>query len=172
MKKYGFIPVVVLLVIIVLLALPGKDVFEYSAGHMQTEIQKRNYIVSVSRYKEIIQDNSTPAILADLRQSDAYEAAHLPDAVSFPAGDHDVEYLHEFFRQLEGNFFLYADQTATACDWWILLTQMGFENIFVLETGPDLDALLKDWPGSNQRNILVDEIPAFTFVPDTSLSIR
>ena len=171
MKKYIFIPVTILLGVTILLALPGKNSFEYSAMDMSKEIQKRTYILSVSRYKEIKQSGSIPVILADLRQAGEFESGHLPDAILFPSGDQNLASLHDFINQQDGHVFLYADQTATACEWWILLTQMGLENLFVLETGPDLKALIKDWPNRNERNIMADEIPTFTFVPDTSLRI-
>jgi rhodanese-related sulfurtransferase len=171
MKKYGFIPATILLGIIILLALPGKNSFEYSSTHMAQEIQKRTYIVSVSRYKEMKMGGSMPVLLADIRPAAEYESGHLPDAISIPFEGQDLASLYDLVNKQEGYVFLYADQTSMACEWWMLLTQMGMENIYVLETGPDLSLLIRDWPDRNESKIMHDEIPAFTFVPDTSLRI-
>jgi rhodanese-related sulfurtransferase len=171
MKKYGFIAVSILLGITILLALPGKNSFEYSAPQMAQEILKRTYIVSVSKYKEIKMGGSMPVLLADIRKAADYESGHLPDAISIPFEGQDLASLYDFVNKHEGYVFLYAEQTSTACEWWILLTQMGMENIYVLETGPDLSLLIRDWPDRNESIIMHDEIPGFTFMPDTSLRI-
>ncbi len=171
MKKYRFIIISVLLIILVIIAIPSKNSWKYTAEQLLEEVQKRSYIVSVARYKAMLGDTSAPISLVDLRTADEYETAHLPDAINFNFPDDDLAYLHSFFGSLSGNIILYSDQTAEACEWWIVLKQIGFDNIHVLETGPDLNQLIVSWSSRNDRSIMTDEIPLFTFSPDSSLNI-
>ena len=76
---------------------------------------------------------------------------------------------HRFFERKESIHVLYAGETYIAERYWILFRQMGMENLYVLETGPDLDSLIMHWESESSRRILVDEDPAFTFHPDTTL---
>ena len=171
MKKYLFITISLFLIIIIIIAIPSKNSWKYSTEQLLEEVQKRSYIVSVAWYKEMKEDPSIPTSLVDLRVSSAYEKAHLPDAINFNFQDQDLAYLHSFFRSLKGNIILYSDQSANACEWWIVLKQIGYDNVYVLETGPDLDQLIVSWSGRNDRSIMTDEIPLFTFIPDPGVNI-
>ena len=172
MKKIAFIPITAFLALIVLFILPGNNRFTVSAPEIMAEIQNRNYIVSVSGFMEILKGDPGPVLLADLRDTEKYEAGHLPGAINIPGVKQNPASLHALFRKLEGKIFLYSDQTASTCEWWILLTQMGLQNLYVLETGPDLDALIKGWPDNDHNGVRIDERQAFTFVPDTGLTVQ
>ena len=172
MRKYGFIIISTLLGVLIILAIPRKNDFDRSALEILGEIQNRTYIVSLSRYKELNAKAAQAINIVDLRDAGAYAAGHLPGAVHLFPGDHDARSLHRFMMSMEGPVFLYSDPTAHASEWWILLTQMGFEQVSVLETGPDLGGLLNDWDSQSGNHIMPDEIPAFSFVPDSSLRGR
>jgi hypothetical protein len=162
MKRFGFIIIAAVLAILIILAIPRNNSFRYTDTEILEEIQKRTYIVSVGRYKEMIADQSNPSTIVDLRPAGSYDAAHLPEAVNFPSMKGNIKSLHELFGNLQGHVFLYANRTSTACEWWILLSKMGFDGLYVLETGTDLDQLIQNWDQRQDRNIIVDEIPTRT----------
>ena len=168
MKKYGFIIVAAVLVILIILFIPRGNNFKYSAEDMLSKIQNRTYIVSQSKFKELNAKTAFPLALIDLRDGDAYREGHLPGAIQLPDENPNGKSLNKFMKSLEGQVYLYSDQTAHACEWWILLTQIGFEEVFVLETGSNLSGLIKDWEGQNIIQIMPDEIPRYHFVPDSS----
>ncbi len=171
MKKYGFVVVSLLLIIVIVLAMPGKKSFRHSAREMLDEVQGGGYIISISRYKELA-DSAAGTVLVDLRSSGAFQAAHLPGAVNFPAEESKAGTAYDYFDGIKGDVILYSDETSLAGEWWILLTQMGIDNLLVLDTGSGLDRLILNWESENEKNVLIDEVPLYTFVPDTAGAIQ
>ena len=169
MKKYVFIIVAAVLVILIILAIPRRNDFKHSAVDMLGKIQNRTYIVSMARFKQLNENASQQLNLVDLRDGYAYQKGHLPGAIHLLKEDRETRSLNRFMKSLEGQVYIYSDQTAHACEWWILLSQMGFEQVFVLETGPDLSILIQDWDNQNNVQIMPDEIPLYKFVPDSGL---
>lgn len=170
MRKYLFIIVSLPLAVLIILALSGKKSFHYTSGDMLGQIGQRNYIISVARYKEIKEAGGS--VLFDLRDQSEYSAAHIPDASNFPRMEFDPGSVRGIFGKIEGPVVLYSEFTYQASEFWILCTQLGMENIFVLETGPSLENLIHNWDLRDDRQIMADELPSFTFLSqkDTQLA--
>jgi hypothetical protein len=146
MKNYLFLILTAPLVILIILALPGKRSFRFSGEAVLEQIGQKTHIISVHKFKEL-KDGEPGIQLVDLRGANEFADGHLPDAVNMP-----------------------VEKTYQADKYWILFRQMGIENLYVLETGPVLDSLIMNWDSESSRRILVDEDPTFTFQPDTSIN--
>jgi 3-mercaptopyruvate sulfurtransferase SseA len=169
MKKYLFLILVIPLVTIIILALPGKKSFRLSGEQVLEQMGQRTHIISIQKFKEM--DAGVPGIqLVDLRSAGDFDQGHLPAAINLPAENLGPDDFHRFFERKETIHVLYAGETYISERYWILFRQMGMENLYVLETGPDLDSLVLHWESECSRRILVDEDPAFTFQPDTTLT--
>jgi rhodanese-related sulfurtransferase len=166
MKKYMFLILTVPLVILIVLALPGKKSFRLSGEAILDQIGQNTHVVSVHKIKEW-QAGGQDIQLVDLRTMDEFAEGHLPEALNLPAGNISTGDIHGFFNDIESNRVLYAEKTYLADRYWILFRQMGIEKLYVLETEPELDSLILHWDSENSRRILVDEDPLFTFQPDT-----
>jgi rhodanese-related sulfurtransferase len=129
---------------------------------MLAQIRQRNYIISVARYKEIKEAGGS--VLLDLRDQSQYSAAHIPEAKNFSRMEFDPGSVHRTYGQFEGPVVLYSEYTYEASEFWILVTQLGLENIYVLETGPNLENLILNWALRDDRQIMADEVPSFTFL--------
>jgi hypothetical protein len=106
----------------------------------------------------------------DLRGVSEFVKGHLPEALNMPVESMGTGDIHRFFEGIESDRVIYAGKTHLADKYWILFRQMGIENLYVLETGPALDSLIRNWDSESNRRILMDEDPVFTFQPDTSLT--
>jgi rhodanese-related sulfurtransferase len=169
MKKYLFMILTVPLVILIILALPGNRSFRLSGEMILKQIGQNTHIISVHKFKEL--KAGGPGIqLVDLRAANAFADGHLPGAINLPVESLSKGDIHRFFEGIESDCVLYAGKTYLAEKYWILIRQMGIENLFVLEIGPTLDSLIIHWDSESSRRILVDEDPAFTFQPDTALN--
>ncbi len=168
MKKYLFLILVIPLVALIILALPGNKSFRLSGEKVLEQIGQRTHIISVQKFKELVA--GVPGIqLVDLRDAGDFEQGHLPSALNLPAQNMGAGDFYRFFERKETIHVLYAGETYISERYWILFRQMGMKNLYVLETGPDLDSLIIHWESESSRRILVDEDPAFTFHPDTTL---
>ncbi len=169
MKKYLFLILTVPMVILIILALPGKRSFRLSGEMILEQLGQNTHIISVHKFKEL--KAGGPGIqLVDLRGINEFADGHLPEAINLPVESLSKGDIHRFFEGIESDRVLYAGKTYLADKYWILFRQMGTENLYVLETGPALDSLIMYWDSESSRRILVDEDPAFTFQPDTALN--
>ncbi len=98
-----------------------------------------------------------------------FSDGHLPGAISLPVEDLSSDDIHRFFKEIRSTPIIYAAETYKAESYWILLTQMGIKNLYVLDTDPSLESLIMNWDSENNKRILVDEIPKFRFQPDSAL---
>jgi rhodanese-related sulfurtransferase len=169
MKHYLFLILLLPLIIFIFLALPGKKSFRLSGENTLELIKGRTHIISVNKYKEMHAVDSSIQ-LVDLRSEAEFSDRHLPEALSLPVQYLNANEIHQFFKGKNPTRVLYAGETYYSEKYWILLTQMGIENLFVLETGPMLDSLIRNWDSDRNRMIIMDEIPGFTFQPDTTIS--
>jgi len=167
MKKYLFLILTIPLVILIVLALPGRKSFRFPGEAILDQIGQNTHIISVYKFKDW-KAGGKGIQLVDLRTLNEFTNGHLPEAVNMPAKSLVTNEIHRFFRSIESDRVLYSGETYLTEKYWILFRQMGIENLYVLETGPALDSLIIHWNSENSRRILVDEDPSFTFRPDTA----
>ncbi len=169
MKKYIFLILTIPLMILIILALPGKRSFRFSGEAILEQIGQNTHIISVHKFKEL-KTGGQGIQLVDLRGINEFANGHLPEAVNMPAESLDTGEIYRFFKGTESDHVLYSGETYLAEKYWIIYRQMGIENLYVLETGYALDSLILNWDSENSRKILVDEDPSFTFQPDTAFN--
>jgi hypothetical protein len=132
MKTYLIPVLIVLLAGALLLAVPGSDFFRLKGTEVLDRIGDHEFLVG-SAQLAILQGDG--AVLVDLDDPQQFAANHLPDAVNFPPDEWNVKEIRKFFRE-KGTCILYAEDLSLACRAWVLFTQMGIENLWVLQTGP------------------------------------
>ena len=132
MRNYLLPALSACLLLLVILALPGKDVYPLNATEMMKRIGDHEHIITQDYLSKPGMEGH---VLVDLRERDKFMESHLPGAVNLPAEKLDVKSIRDFFNE-SGYYVLYAEETALASQLWILFIQMGIENVSVLETVP------------------------------------
>ncbi len=133
--KYYMLPAIsACLLVLIILAVPGKDSFRYSAGEIMEDFSEHGHFIGMERL-EALQDE-IELILVDVSNGENVPDHALPGSVRFPAESLDVRSIPEFFSGSD-TYVLYADKVSQATEVWILLTQMGVENLLVLDAGSD-----------------------------------
>jgi rhodanese-related sulfurtransferase len=169
MKKYLCLILTAVMVILILLGLPRRKGFRLPADDLLERMARQTHIVSIHKIKEMLALDLY-LCLVDLREAGEFEEGHLPDALNLSPESRSPNAIHRFFRKKASGWVLYAARTYEAERYWMLFTQMGIENLYVLETDPGLDTLILTWDMEGSRMIRVDEMPRYTFLPDTTLS--
>jgi rhodanese-related sulfurtransferase len=109
----------------------GEFRFRLTAPEMLGRVTKSSHFTGVPGIASMMGD---VAIIIDLRDHQAYDASHIPDAVNIPF---DM-ILDKSFRNifLEGKKkVLYCDDGKYSDAAWMILTQFGYENLSVLGGG-------------------------------------
>ena len=168
MRRYLYLILATLLIIIIVLAIPRKRDFRIDGEEILAQMKLRTQIISIHKYKTLKAEKPGTR-LVDLRGAEAFNQAHLGEAVNLPVNGLAMGEIYGFFQKKEAPYVLYAEDTYQAEMYWILFSQMGIERLYVLDTGEGLDSLILNWENEDGRMILVDEVPQFSFQPDTSL---
>ena len=168
MKRYLYLILAGLLVTIIVLAIPRKRDFSLGGEEMLAQLKLRTQIISVHKYKSM-KAEVPGLLLVDLRDTGDFNQGHLREAVNLPVKGLAWGEIYSFFQKGDDPCVLYATDTYQAEMYWILFTQMGIEKLYVLDTGTGLDSLILNWENENSRMIMVDEIPQYSFQPDSSL---
>jgi hypothetical protein len=130
-RKYLLYILSLFLLLIIILAIPGRDSFRMGAEDVLEKIDSQDYIISTEQMEVLKEkDNACPVYLGNPEDFDAYS---LPGAVNLPLTDLSVKKIYESLNGSE-TYILYSDDLATSCQAWVLLTQMGYEKVFVLDT--------------------------------------
>ncbi|KKL73981.1 hypothetical protein LCGC14_2069470 [marine sediment metagenome] len=150
MKRYLLPLISITAVVIILISIQGKSIYKLSAWDLVGRVVEKEYMITPDQYEILRGEEKT--VLFDLRDSQIFNQDHLPGAINLPLGDLDIKSVHDQFDN-PWTYVLYSGGSDVANQVWILVSQMGFENVLVLVDG----------------NKLLDESPNYKFQPDTSL---
>ena len=130
------ITIVVLAVFLGLSSLKISQKFRVSksAEEVHQELINHNHLISPEKASEILDSQDQEYVFVDLRNPQDYDNFHIQDAVNVPYQrvlDKDYEtYLRN--SQIK---ILYSERSVKADQIRLLLTQYGYENLFVLQGG-------------------------------------
>lgn len=137
-KRISISAVLFLLIIIIgfLTYKKPKYIFKNSAETTLKEIVKKDYIVSADQLKSL---NSSDYVLVDVRSVYDYDKGHIKDAVNIPLAqiltDDSSAFIDNMMNENK-TVILYGEDPDEASSAWILLYQLGYENIKILSVKP------------------------------------
>jgi rhodanese-related sulfurtransferase len=163
---------IIIVIIVVMLSLQGPDI-SYKLGSDKVPgllAGKSNFIDPVSLYKQL-SSKSSNAVIIDIRSSDEFGKGHIEKAVNIPVRDLLENHSLHFFRELARSnteVIMYGETQLQANGPWLLLRQVGIENVKVLQGGY---SVYKDFPmpdsliinSSNLWNVEMSQIDTAAF---------
>jgi hypothetical protein len=155
-RQYLLYIISILLVTAILLALPGKDSYRLDAGDMVEMVSNREFIISPDEI-ETLGEQEEVVFIRPVTPEDGYIKSS-PGEIQLPLSELSVKELYSYFKD-PVVYVLCADDHGLNSQAWILLTQMGFQNILILD---------KDSAGTFPP----DEKPEFSFIPEPGENIR
>ena len=131
MKKYIPFAISAILLVIILLAIPGKDSFLLDASDIIDKIDTNDFIISADQLSTLMETEDI--VLVDMNPPGDFMDSSLPGAINIPMESLNINSIREAFKE-SGSYIIYSKETASSCNAWMLLTQMGYENILVFKT--------------------------------------
>ena len=110
--------------------------FNTEAKTVYKLLQERNHYITPDQAIKIIDQNDPEYVLVDLRNPRQFANFHVGNAVNVPLQAVLDNQYHQIFNDKRKKV-LYSDECIEANQVWILLTQFGYQNLFVLEGGAD-----------------------------------
>jgi sulfur-carrier protein adenylyltransferase/sulfurtransferase len=131
---------------LVIAAVPQNKTHPYklTATELLGEVNTRTQFITPETVADMIVKKDPSLQLIDVRGQDEFEKFSLPGAINLPLADLLAEKNGELFDQdVKMNVF-YANSTVNANEAWMIMRQLGYNNIFVLEGGLNywFDAIL------------------------------
>jgi rhodanese-related sulfurtransferase len=135
------------IVIIAILASTGKPSLNYKLSPQEvikTLSDNNNQVSPLALYDQVKKGDKSQ-VLVDVRNSDEFAKGHIENAVNLPVLDIFSKNSLKFFNELADSkqpVILYGNDQLQANGPWMLLKQVGFDNIKVMQGGYDFYKLL------------------------------
>jgi len=137
MKPLFWLAVFVIPLGLIIAAVPQNTTHPYklSAAELLNEANARTQFIAPETVADMIVKKDPSILLIDVRSKDEFEKFSLPGAINVPITDLLSEgNLALFDQDVKMNVF-YANSTVVANEAWMIIRQLGYSNIYVLEGG-------------------------------------
>lgn len=136
--------------------------YKLSAEEMLEEVLKLEDALTPDDVRMFLELQDSSKQLVDLRAPDQYIIGHIDHALNIPLQDILDESARKIFSDTSKTFILYAGDQVTACAPWMLLEQVGFQNIKVMLGGYDY-YLSGEYMPEVAAGQCYDEVPKYNY---------
>jgi rhodanese-related sulfurtransferase len=131
--------VFVAIILVGLLSLRRPDIeYQLSQDEMMDLVLSGTHTITTEEARSLIERKNPEYVFIDLRSENIFERGTLPGAINIPVSDILEPRNLEFFKTTEGDsvqVILFAEDQQEANGPWMLLRQIGIENVKVLMGG-------------------------------------
>jgi sulfur-carrier protein adenylyltransferase/sulfurtransferase len=122
---------------LIIAAVPQNTTHPYklTAAQLLNEANTKTQFIAPETVADMIVKKDPTLQLIDVRSKDEFEKFSLPGAIPIPIADLLSEENLSQFDQDARMMVLYANSTVVANEAWMILRQLGYSNIYVLEGG-------------------------------------
>lgn len=157
--------VFVAIIIAGLLTLNRPDLqYQLTQEQMMELLQTGTNAVSPEEVRLLLEEKNTGYVFVDLRSEDVFERGTLPGAINIPVSDILKPENIEFYKTLSGEsvqMILFSKDQQAANGPWMLLRQIGIENVKVLMGG--YDYLIGDLSNPTDTSQYLPEEPILNY---------
>ncbi len=129
---YAIIP---LAVIIALIPENTTSPFKLTMEELMAQVTEGSQYFTTDQIADYIVQKDPSILLIDVRPKDEYEVYHLPGAINIPLADISSDEWRDYLDQDARTNVFYSNGTVSANQAWLICTQRGFKNNYVLEGG-------------------------------------
>ncbi|HAM97065.1 MAG TPA: hypothetical protein DCQ26_00485 [Marinilabiliales bacterium] len=169
MQKKGIIIVIASLsVILALVVLKSfnKDAFLLDAKRAHTKSLEQTHILTLPQFKEKLQQMPNVTVI-DLRSTKAFEHGHFSQAVNIPLAA--ILQYPEFHVFKDSTLVLVSNSLIESTQAWMLMTQMGYKNLFLFDGSLDL---LSAETLSDSTEHIGSEVLKYKFQADSTINLE
>lgn len=109
--------------------------FSLSAEELLDIAQEKDFLVAPSYVIDAMEKHNPDVLLVDIRPAAQYRIDGLKTAINIPTQNLMEQENLDRFENTEAAFVLYGNDTGEANGPWMLLRQMGFQNVKILQGG-------------------------------------
>ncbi|MBN2682803.1 MAG: rhodanese-like domain-containing protein [Bacteroidales bacterium] len=140
-----------------------KYVLNESESQILEKILNKQQFINPVELSKLIESKNETFVLVDIRNPLNYRKGKIGDAINIPFQQIIDSKWAEFFKDSASLKILYCNLDIYANEAWMLLDQLGYRNIKVLEGGYDFWKENVDKNNKVKNSEAHDEIPAFKY---------
>jgi len=150
---------------IIIAAVPENTTKPYklTIEQLLTEVTEGAQYFTTDQIADYIVQKDPSIQLIDVRSSDEYEKYHLPNAINIPLADITSDTWLDYLDQDVVTNVFYSNGTVNANQAWLICTQRGFHNNYVLEGGLNYWAETIMNPQKPAQNAPSDDFARYDF---------
>jgi phage shock protein E len=160
------LPVFVILILVIIKSL-NKDNFELDTKQA-LEISLKEHVLSLNQLKAKLQKPKGISLI-DLRNANDFNQTHLKNAVNIPFSEILKNSELKKLKSDEKEIILYSNSAIESAKAWILLTQMGYINLYLLDIP---EGLISDSILNKDTALETNETLKYKFQPDTLVGLE
>ena len=114
-----------------------KHHYRVNTNEMLAKTLKHDYIIKFDKFFDIYNNNDSLYRFIDLRSAHDFQVAHIKGAINIPLSKILSDEYKDIVNQDEKINVFYHTSQVGACGPWMVLTQLGYKNNYVLAGGYD-----------------------------------
>ena len=109
--------------------------YKLTAEQMLMEVQSGKQFISTDEVARYLIEKNPSIQLIDVRSQDEFEKNGLPDAINIPLSSLLLPNAKESLDQPDKMNIFYSNGNSQAMEAWMLIRQLGIENVYVMQGG-------------------------------------
>lgn len=140
--------VIVVLLILVIVRNSDQNLFKRDVNYAVETITNNSNLISLSQFKKL----TKPYLVIDLESETIKDSLQFQHSVQIPFDKLLDKENRKILNDASGDLILYSDDIATTSKAWVILNQLGYQNILILtsEENPE-DLKYKFQPDTTAR---------------------
>jgi rhodanese-related sulfurtransferase len=160
--KYIFLLAIVIIVLISIRSYK-RNYFFLSAAEAYQLSSDSSYLLNKIKFAELPEDK----LLIDLRSEESFMKSHLAKAMNIPF--QHILFRSNFKEYKQNDIILYSDDISQSVKAKLLLNQMGYEGVYILDIS---DESIKAGKIITNSQIYSNEDFKYKFQPDTAIRLE
>lgn len=129
--------IIVVLLILVIVRNSDQNLFKKDIKSAIEATQNNSNILSSDQLRQL----KGPWMVVNIGNSDLPDSVQVENSMKIPFENLLDQTNRKILEGVNGDLILYSSDVATASKAWVILNQMGFKNVFILNTGGNPEEL-------------------------------
>ena len=138
LKNLKFVILIIgVLLTLVIVRISDRNLFKQDVKTAIKALQNNQNMISTDQLRQ----QKNPWIVLNIGDSDMPDSIQVEHSMKIPFESLLDQTNRKILEEVDGDLVLYSADVATASKAWVILNQLGFKNVFILNTGENQEEL-------------------------------
>ncbi len=138
LKSLKFVLLVIALLLVLVIARnSNRDLFKADVKTVLESARNKKNTISIDELNK----RNNNWVLVNLGRKNIPDSIHSENSIQLPFENLLDQQNRKILKEVNGDLILYSEDAAITAQTWVILNQLGFQDIYILETGEDPEVL-------------------------------